>query len=145
MRVLTAITLLALVGTTTGAADDPKDAAKKLEGTYEVLEFIEAGKPKVDELESFGIKDGVMSIKTKGNNVEKATFTLDPSKSPAQIDILPDGDKKPVKGIYTVKETDKGLELTIAFGDGPNAERPKDFKADPDQGYLVTLRRKKAK
>jgi hypothetical protein len=45
-------------------------------------------------------------------------------------------------GIYEVKETDKGTELTIVFGAGPKAERPKDFKGTENDVVLKLFRKK---
>ena len=145
MRFLTAALILALATWTAGAADDAKDAAKKLEGTYKVVSVTADGKPDPKKAENVTavIKDGVITIQT-GKKDEPAKFTLDPSKKPAQIDITPArGKEKTIPGIYATKETDAGLELTIAFGDGPNAERPKDFKGD--KGAVITFLRKKEK
>jgi len=147
MRLLTAIAFLALVSVPLGAADDPKEVAKKLEGTYEVLDITAGGKPeaKKDEVESFVIKDGEIIIKEKkGGREEKAGFKLDPSKSPAHFDITPGGDVV-VPGIYMTKETDKGLELTIAFAKGAKGERPKDFKGAGESEIVIKLLRKKDK
>ncbi len=145
MRLLTAVAILALAAFAAGAADDAKDAAKKLEGTYEVTEFLVGGKPdgKKDEVKSFEIKDGELTIKLEKTKNETAKFTLDPSKKPAHIDVMPGGEKVP--GIYEVKETDKGTELTIAFSKGGKSDRPKDFKGLGEDEVVIKLFRKKAK
>ncbi len=124
MRFLTATAFLALCAWSAGAADDPKEAAKKLEGTYEVVEVTIGGKPdpKKDEVKSVEIKDGQIIIKTKKD--DPAKFTLDPSKKPG---------------------TDKGTELTIAFSMADKAERPKDFKGAGKEDVVLKLFRKKAK
>ena len=138
--------LLALAMPVARAADDDAaKAAKKIEGTYEVLSATRGGKPdeKAKDVESFTIKDGKITIATKGKDM-KAKVTLDPSKKPAQIDITPEEGNKDmtIKGIYETKETDKGLELSIAFGrDG--GDRPKDFKGDGEQEVSIKLLRKK--
>jgi len=146
MRLVSAALFLALAACTAGAADDAKDAAKKLEGTYELLDVTVGGKPdkKKDEVVSVEIKDGEIVIKT-GNRDEAARFTLDPSKKPPHFDILPKKGDEKVAGIYQVKETDKGTELTIAFGKGPGKERPKDFKGEGEDQAVLKLFRKKAK
>lgn len=143
-RLLTAVAFLTLAALTARAdGDAPKDASKKLEGTYEVLDVLVGGKPdkKKDEVSAFVIKDGELTIKTARKD-ETAKFTLDPSKKPAHIDIEPGN--KTVPGIYEAKETDKGLELTIAFAKDPNA-RPKDFKGEGQDEVVIKLLRKKAK
>ena len=142
MRLLTATVFLALTGWTAGAADDAKDASKKLNGTYKVVAAISGGKPeaKAAEIGSVEIKDGVITIKAKRD--EPAKFTLDPSKKPGHIEIMPDGDKS-IPGIYQVKETDEGTELTIAFMKGKDAVRPKNFKGEGSSEVVLKLLRKK--
>jgi uncharacterized protein (TIGR03067 family) len=143
MRLLSAVLFLAFAGAAS-AADDPKEAAKKLEGTYEVLEISEDGKPdpKKKEGVTFVIKDGEIIVKEgEGKKNEAVKFTLDPSKTPPHIDIMPRGDKL-VQGIYQTKETDKGLELTIAFREGKDAGRPTEFKGAKDTVILKLLRKK---
>lgn len=142
MRLFTAPVLFALMVCPVAAADEAADAAKKLEGTYTVVEMITEGKPdkKKDEVESIVIKDGEIIIKS-GKRDQSAKFTLDPSKKPGHIDVTPKGDDK-VLGIYEVKETDKGTELTIAFTSN-GKDRPKDFKGEGNEAYVLKLFRKK--
>ena len=145
-KLLSAVLFLAFAGAAS-AADDPKEAAKKLEGTYEVLEITEDGKPapKKKEGVTFVIKDGEITVKEgEGKKDETVKFTLDPSKTPPHIDIMPRREKL-VQGIYQTKETDKGLELTIAFREGKDAGRPKDFKGEGKDEVILKLLRKKAK
>ncbi|VTR91432.1 unnamed protein product [Gemmata massiliana] len=141
MRPVMVVAVLALAGFTARA--DEKDAAKRLEGTYEVVEVLVAGKPdaKKDEVKSFEIKDGELIIKLDKRN-ETAKFTLDPSKKPGHIDLTSKNDMK-IEGIYEAKETDKGLELTIAFAHGGKSERPKDFKGQGESDTVIKLFRKK--
>ncbi len=101
-------------------ADEKEDALKKLNGTYEVLSLVIEGKAdtkKADKV-TFVIKDGTLTVieADKKDRNENAKITLDPSKKPAQIDLTPDkGKDETLLGIYEVKETDKGTELTIAL------------------------------
>jgi uncharacterized protein (TIGR03067 family) len=129
-------------------ADEKDDAAKKLNGSYEVIDFLVGGKSdaaKKDAKISVTIKDGTIEIKEGDKErAETAKFTLDPSKKPAQIDIMPGkGNDKTVPGIYEVKETDKGTELTIAFVKGGATDRPKDFKGGGKEEVVFKLFRKK--
>ena len=95
-----------------------------------------------DEVEAVVIKGGEITIKLAKRD-ETAKFTLDPSQKPAHIDIMPKGEDEKVPGIYETKETDKGLELTIAFGrEGSKAERPKDIKGGENVMVLKLLRKK---
>lgn len=141
MRGIAVGVLLALVGASV-AADTPKEAAAKLEGTYEVLELRIAGKPdpNKDELKAVVIKDGVLTM--KGKTDDPAGFTLDPSKAPAHIDIAAKGDLK-ILGVYEAKDVAAGLELTIAMRLGQKAERPQNLKGEGKDEVLLKLLRKK--
>lgn len=149
MRLLTATLFLTLTAWAASADDakDAKEAAKKLEGTYDVLEVIIEGKPspKKEDVQSVVIKDDEIIIKLAKRD-EPAKFTLDPSKKPGHIDISPKDGKGQEKlaGIYEVKETDKGTELTICFAEDKK-ERPKDFKGEGKDTIVLKLFRKKAK
>jgi uncharacterized protein (TIGR03067 family) len=140
---------LMLAATWSAAADDDAaKAAKKIEGTYEVQSATRGGKPdpKGDGVKAFVIKDGKITIQIKDADKEMvATFKLDPSKKPAEIDLVPEdaGGNVTIKGIYQTKDTDKGLELTIAFPHGESDTRPKDFKGAGDDEIVVKLLRKK--
>ncbi len=130
-----------------GAAKaDPATEAKRLEGSYTVVALVVNGKPdkEGDEVKSVTIKDGTITISAKGD--EKASFTVDPSKTPAEIDILlPGKNDDKVLGIYQTKESDKGFELTIAFSKSANGkgERPKDFKGEGGKAAVLKLLREK--
>lgn len=147
-RLMTIAALLAAAGWTATAA---QDEAKKLEGTYTVLEIITEGKPspKAKELKSAVIKGDTITLtiaRGEKSKDEVAKFKLDPSKKPAHIDIMPDrGEGKQIAGIYKTEETDKGLVLTMAFAGGPKEERPTDFKGEGDDAMVMKLLRKKDK
>ncbi len=130
-------------------ADEKDDAAKKLNGTYEVLEVLVGGKadPKKKENTTFEFKDGTIAIHEGDKKKDTARFTLDPSKKPAEIDIMPGmpGKDEKVLGIYEVKESDKGTELTLSFAKGENEARPKDFKGEGPRVVVIKLFRKKDK
>ena len=125
------------------AADEA--AAKKLNGSYQVLSLTSGGKPddqKKDRVSEFTIKDGTVVIREAGEKADTATFTVDPKEKPAHFDIIAGGDEK-MLGIYEAKETDKGLELTIAFPKSSKSPRPKDFKGEGPDVVVVKLLRKK--
>ena len=142
MRKLLAAALFLAVAVPVGRADDDAEkAAKKLEGTYTVVEATRGGipEPKAKEVEAFVIKDGTITIKRANGREEPAKFTLDPSKKPAHIDLK--ADQKEMPGIYQTKDTADGFELTIAFA--RTGDRPKDFKGAGENEMVVKLRRKK--
>ncbi len=129
-------------------ADEKSDAAKKIEGTYQLLFVSINGKPddrKKDEVDVLVIKDGTITIKLAKDKEEVALFTLDPAKKPAHIDLSPKGEKETIKGIYEMKETDKGLELMLAFSKDGDSDRPTDFKGEGAGVTVLKMLRKKDK
>ena len=126
------------------AADE---AAKKLNGSYEVLSITVAGKPEKmnkDRVSEWVIKDGTIEMKEGGKKVDGSKFTVDPTQKPAHFDLLEGGTrKKGMMGLYEAKETDKGLELTLAFLFTPGSPRPKDLKGEGKDEIVFKLLRKK--
>ena len=112
-----------------------------------MVSFSEDGKPDAKKAENttFVLKDGVITIRTgKGGRGEAAGFTLDPSQTPAHIDLT--FDKDAIRsGIYATKRTDLGLELTIAYADRADVARPKDFKGGKDIVMVKLLRNEEKK
>lgn len=143
-RSIPALAVLALA-VPLARADEKADAAKKLNGTYTLVALVVDGKPddKKDDVAAFVLKDGTITVKTKSRD-DKATFALDPSKKPAHFDITPDKEKDALPGIYEVKETAAGSELTIAFSSegAKSDDRPKDFKGGPGVVIVKLLRKK---
>jgi uncharacterized protein (TIGR03067 family) len=139
-QLIGAVVILALAVPVARA--DEKDA-KKLEGTYEVVAVILGGKPddtKKDSVRIVVIKDGEI---IEGKRDAGAKFTVDPSKKPAHFDVTPEkGKDKKVLGIYETKDTDRGMELTLAFTK-EGTERPKDFKGEGKDEVVLKLFRKK--
>jgi uncharacterized protein (TIGR03067 family) len=69
------------------------------------------------------------------------TFTLDATKSPKEIDLVPDGPKKVViKAIYKLEKD----VLTICHA-APGAKRPTAFASKKDSGDTLTRWKKEKK
>ena len=114
MRSLLSISLFVAVLGLAAAQDGPL----QLDGKYEVIEVVSEGLASPEakkEISAVIIKDGTLTIKlTKKDEVMK--FKLHPSKKPAEIDFTNPREKgPPLPGIYQMKETNRGLELTIAI------------------------------
>ncbi|HEV3439813.1 MAG TPA: TIGR03067 domain-containing protein [Gemmata sp.] len=128
-------------------ADEKEDAAKKLNGTYEVTAILIEGKPENEKKDKvvFIIKDGTIKVK-EGDKPEDedVKFTVDTTKKPAHIDLTPVKEKDTILGIYELKETEKGAELTIAVGK-VKSDRPKDFKGEGKDVMVLKLFSKKDK
>jgi uncharacterized protein (TIGR03067 family) len=134
--------VLALVAHGTTVAEDKKDVPKELapfQGTWKVVEAIADGKPepkdKLPELQ-FTFEGEKLTVTEKGK-AENGSYSVDPKKEPAAIDLTtPKGDK--VAGIY---KFDKDGKLTLSFIKSKDATRPKGF----DDKEAVTLVLEKVK
>jgi uncharacterized protein (TIGR03067 family) len=123
------------------AAPVPKeDVTKgKIEGTWVVVATTRNGKPN-DEIkgEKIIFKDGMVTVTSKKKD-EKATYKVNTSKKPNEIDIMPDGEKESVLGIYTVE----GDTLKMCFTK-PGGQRPTEFSAkEGSPAMLIELKREK--
>jgi uncharacterized protein (TIGR03067 family) len=130
------------------AADE--EAAKKLNGVYEVVDVIAGGKSdesKKDAKINFVFKDGTITIRAGETKEEEAKFTVDPTQKPPHINIMPDQGGKTVQGIYELVDAEgQGTLLTIAFARaGEGGERPKDFKGTGKGEVVLKLKRKPMK
>ncbi len=123
------------------AAPAPKDdvTKNKIEGTWVVVTTTRNGKAD-DEIkgEKLIFKDGTITITSKKKN-EKATYKVNTSKKPHEIDVTPEGEKEIVLGIYMVE----GDTLKMCFTK-PGNERPTEFSAkEGSPAMLIELKREK--
>jgi uncharacterized protein (TIGR03067 family) len=82
-----------------------------------------------------GDKYVVSRFRTKAGS---GSFTLDATKTPREIDLVPDGPKKVViKGIYKIE---KG-EVTMCYS-VPGSERPKAFESKEGSGVTIAVWKK---
>jgi uncharacterized protein (TIGR03067 family) len=142
------LTLLAglLIG-----ADDPKpmgDVEKAIEGVWVVKEAERGGQPAEKPVgDEVSIRDGQITIAPDedGGRREMATYTLDTSKDPKQIDFKPgvegnQGEEPPVlQGIFKVE----GDTLTIVLA-GPGVQRPTEFKTSEGSTTLMAVLKRQA-
>jgi uncharacterized protein (TIGR03067 family) len=143
---LVAAGVFLIAATPNVGADEP---AGKLEGTWTVVAATMNGVKATDRIAGrlkVTVRDNKLMLKpglsVDGNGkVElgdsegnEAAFTLDPAKSPAQINLTfgSGGNKIEVKGIYLIEKE----ELKICFS--PKA-RPKDFANAVESGQTLLV------
>jgi uncharacterized protein (TIGR03067 family) len=148
MKPLACLVALAFCGI--ARADDPPakapaaaDHLQRFQGTWRVEEWDTGGKP-ADDLKTreafFGAN--VFVFRRTGKPVQAGTVQLDGSKTPNTINLSVregEGRDEVLLGIYELE----GDSLTLCF-DPKGQQRPKDFKPDAKDGFvLVTLRKPK--
>ena len=143
MRFAMCVALLLASG---AAAQDKKDVPKELapfQGTWKVLKGELEGKPLPDNgTEMQVVFDGKKTIfRLGGKDAEKAEFTVDATKDPAEIDMIPTKGGRSA-GIY---KFDKDGKLTVLYSMF-STTRPKSFDEKDQKGkFLFVLEKIKAK
>ena len=147
MFVAPAVLLMSLVVVV--AADKKPDVAaadlKAMVGKWKLEKAELGGKDVFEHLKSldFEIRDGGKYTARLGEEIDEGSFTVDPSKSPKEMDIKSTGGPnkgRTVKAIYKID----GDTLTVAYDLG-GGKRPEKFetKADTKQFLAVYKREKK--
>lgn len=122
------------------AKEDAKKEQERFQGTWTIVSLENQGMKVADD----AIKDWKLTIKddqwivSQGDRELKATFKLDPTKDPKQIDLaIKNGDQEVLaKGIYKLEND----TLTMCRTAGQK-ERPKEFKTSEEAGVLVVWKR----
>jgi uncharacterized protein (TIGR03067 family) len=120
-----------------GAGDKDR---KPMQGKWEVVSIVsKVGKEEPKPGQILFIVEGGKIINKEGMTITgEATFTLDSSKSPKTIDLkATSGDDKGkiFLGIYELI----GPDFKLCLGP-PNAARPTEFTAQPNQSLIVMRR-----
>jgi RNA polymerase sigma factor (sigma-70 family) len=126
------------------AAEDPpktKAELKKLQGTW-VAVYAEKAGQKLEESGEHQLKfDGeTFSISENGNVEEEGTIELDPSRSPMEITLRFQKGKNEKKAALGIYAWDDG-KLKLCLGRPDGGARPTDFTNNPEDRFLVVLKR----
>jgi len=132
---------LALTVAAPSVKEPPKKDPPSLVGSWEIESVVKGGKAG-DENDKGSLDftaDGKATLKERGREMP-ATYTSDPKKSPAELDLTIDGGGMQVtmKGIWKIEKDTMTLCLSFM------GERPKTFEA-PDMPMTVLLTLKRVK
>ena len=133
-KVFAGLTVCLLLGVATAGDEATKKELKKFKGTWSVVSVTENGKKPPEEKTKdvqFTFDGDKITVK-HGDKSEEGTFKVDPSKSPAHIDVTIKG--KTHAGLYKFK--DKELTICAAEGD-EEAKRPLDFTPTSDMSLIT--------
>ena len=129
--------LVIMVAQTTRAADETNQ--KPLEGTWIVVSSENGGKSDDDAIGNKVVFQGdkVTIHRKSSDDADKASFTIDPKRSPASIDIRGGDEGTTAPGIYKLN----GDRLTICFRTA-KGDRPAEFNSKADAHIcLLVLKR----
>lgn len=142
MRAITLLTIGLLVAAGAQAGDAASKEAKELQGEWQAVEVEKDGKKvTADDVKDLRIvfKGGEFIAKSaKGEGKErKSKFTLDPSKSPKQIDITPlEGPDKGQTAACIYSLENGQLKLCMPYFKDLGT-RPKEFKTQAGDGRML--------
>jgi len=146
VRWLSVLAAALLVGRAVGQEGPAKKELAKFQGSWQLVRYEAAEEtlpPEAVAQIRFTFTDNRLVVRQGAKKEDEATFTIDPTKTPKEIDITagkgPNAGKVS-KGIYAF-EGDT-LKLCAA---APGQKRPTEFKSDRASraGVLVLRREKK--
>ena len=138
--------LLIAAGLVLVAAAPGGDDAKKMHGTWDIVEYeIQGTKMPAGFLKKVKVifEGDKFKFDTGDPNIKQMTYKIDAAKKPKQIDVTTEdaGAKTEYRGIY---QLDGDTLKMCVFA--KIAERPTDFKSNPDvKSFLMVLKKQKAK
>jgi internalin A len=143
LRALIIVITSLLIAADKAKDDTVKKELEQLKGTWVATSYVKDSKPAPEaDLKMMKLViAGDQVTFTKGKDLRKATYKLDPTQKPKTVDIvMVDGpDKgKTLQGIYEINGDE--FKICLAILDKP---RPKEFAAKPET-ILETWKREKA-
>jgi uncharacterized protein (TIGR03067 family) len=126
-------------------ADKGKKGEHPLDGVWKAASVVFSGND-VEDMKGlkFTFKGDKLTRQTPGGEDEAYTFKLDPSKTPHEVDFVPEQGEnkgKTLKGIYAVKEGEMKMALSLS----PEGKRPAEFVSkDGEEVALVVLKKDKS-
>ncbi|ODT97185.1 MAG: hypothetical protein ABS79_07630 [Planctomycetes bacterium SCN 63-9] len=135
---------IGLTGVLVAAAPSAQDELSKHQGTWSVVSFRRSDKETPEEITRSIVRivegDRVL-WKRDGKAFAATTIELDPSRTPATINVIPEGGPDRNKRILGIYKLD-GNNLLICMADAGHP-RPTEFKANPRVMWtLMRLQRK---
>jgi uncharacterized protein (TIGR03067 family) len=135
--------VLALCLVPQAAAEDKKPDAdlKAMVGNWKIEKAELGGKDITEHIKDlkFEVRDGGKYTAELGEVKDDGTFTVDPAKSPKELDVKPTGGPnkgQTVKGIYKLD----GDTLTICYDhEADKGKRPAKFETKPDTTLLLIV------
>ena len=137
MRSILALALLAVPAALVAGDKKPADDLKAMVGKYGVQKAELGGKDLTEPLQvlKFEVAEGGKYTASHGEMIDAGSFTVDPTKTPKEMDVKPTGGPlkgKLVKAIYKLD----GDVLTICY-DHTGGDRPTKFESKPDTTVLL--------
>lgn len=117
-----------------GKKDSGQAELKKFQGNWTVESYDTNGKKVPDETAKkwkLTVTDKNWALE-RGDQTNRGTLKLDPSKNPAQFEAARDGSGDAVLGIYEIN----GDTLTMCWG-GPDNGRPTAFKGGEGKTLVI--------
>ena len=133
------VILLGFLGSSGSAftqATPPQDLSLLLQGTWQAVRIVAEGETGPKEVTE-AVKWNFEGKKYKGMGPEMdfhGQFALKSANRFNQIDLIPEGGKPPMQGIFELK----GDQLTLCVG----KPRPTDFQSKEDDGKVVYILKK---
>ena len=140
-RILTCMCIATACAAIASAGDATKAAKEKLQGSWQSTEIVNGGNKSDLEVNVKFDGDKVAVTIARKDSIH-GTYSIDPSKSPATIDLKldKDGNTLDVQAIYEVKGDELKIRKRHCQGEG--GERPTAFEST-EKTALATLKRQK--